>query len=115
MMIPDIFLTMSQTVETPSFFPFPLSMQIIFTVVSVAFLIYRFVTNKKPYQLIMAIAILIALLLRIPNSSRTLFYVVGLIELILIVIAFITSLIFRDKSEPVQETPENTETDEVNE
>lgn len=108
----DILLTLSEAeMESPSFFPFPFPLHLIFAIIATAFLIFRFVTNKKPYQLIMAVAIPISLILRIPSATQTLFYVIGLIELILIIAAFVTSLIFRDKSTPEKETAENTETE----
>lgn len=111
----DILLTLAETkMENPSFFPFPFPLHLIFAVIATAFLIFRFVTNKKPFQLIMAIAIPISLILWIPTASRTLYYVIGLIELILIIVAFVTSLIFRDKSTPEKETSA-TENSEVQE
>lgn len=101
----DILLTISETaMENPSFFPFPFPLHLTFAVIATVFLIFRFVTNKKPYQLIMAIAVAISLALWIPSVSRTLYYTVGLIELILVVAAFVTSLIFRDKSTPEEES-----------
>lgn len=111
----DILLTLAETkMENPSFFPFPFPLHLIFAVIATAFLIFRFVTNKKPFQLIMAVAIPISLILWIPTASRTLYYVIGLIELILIIVAFVTSLIFRDKSTPEKETSA-TENSEVQE
>lgn len=114
----DILLTLAETkMENPSFFPFPFPLHLIFAIIATAFLVFRFVTNKKPFQLIMAIAIPVSLILWIPTASKTLYYTVGLIELILIIVAFVTSLIFRDKSIPEEKTSENTssESNEVQE
>lgn len=110
----DVLLTLAlNEMENPSFFPFPFPLHLVFSIIAFAFLIFRFVTNKKPYQLIMAIAIPLSLILWLPSASRSVYYITGLIELILIAAAFVTSLIFKDKTAP--ETDENTETDEVKE
>lgn len=107
-------LTLAVTeMENPSFFPFPFPLHIGFSIIAFAFLIYRFVTNKKPYQLIMAIAIPFSLILWLPSANRTLYYIVGLIELILVLAASVTSFIFRDKTAP--EDDENAENEEVKE
>lgn len=111
----DILLTMSETaMENPSFFPFPFPLHLTFAVIATVFLIFRFITNKKPYQLIMAIAIAISLALWIPSVSRTLYYTVGLIELILVAAAFVTSLIFKNKNVQAEENTA-TENSEVKE
>lgn len=109
----DIFLTLTvNAMENPSFFPFPFPLHVIFCILATAFLIFRFATNKKPFQLIMAIAIPISLTLWI-SDNRTLYYIVGLIELILLIAAFVTSVIFRDKSTPENETAETVGTPET--
>lgn len=108
----DILLTLTETkMENPSFFPFPFPLHLIFAIIATAFLIFRFVTNKKPFQLIMAVAIPLSLILWTSTANKTLYYIVGLIELILIIAAFVTSLIFKDKSTSEKKTAENTETE----
>lgn len=107
----DVLLTLAMTeMENPSFFPFPFPLHLGFSIIAFAFLIFRFITNKKPYQLIMAIAIPLSLILWLPSASRTLYYITGLIELILIIAALVTSFIFKDKA-----APETNENDEVKE
>lgn len=112
-MINSLFTLAIAEMENPSFFPFPFPMHLGFSIIALAFLIFRFVTNKKPYQLIMAAAIPFSLILWIPSVSRTLYYIVGLIELILILAAFVTSLIFKDKT--ASEDGENAENEEAEE
>lgn len=108
----DVLLTLAVTeMENPSFFPFPFPLHLGFSIIAFAFLIFRFVTNKKPYQLIMAIAIPLSLVLHLPSATRTLYYIIGLIELILIIVALVTSYIFKDKTNP--EADKNAENDEV--
>lgn len=111
MLNPDIFLTLAQqTSEMPSLFPFPLPLHIVFAVLGLAFFIYRFITDKKPFQLIFAVAIPFSLTLWI-SDSRTWFYIVGLVELILIIAAFITSIIFKDKAVPEENSEEITDSE----
>ncbi len=87
----------SGSLESGNLFPFPFSLHLIFCIVGLIFFIYRFATDKKPFQLIMAVAIPFSLTLWI-SSSRTWFYIVGAIELILILVAFVTSIAFRNKN-----------------
>ncbi|MDD6278649.1 MAG: hypothetical protein ACI4JE_00260 [Ruminococcus sp.] len=103
------FVTASQAAaETPSLFPFPFPTHLGFSVISLLFFLWRFSKEKRPYQLIMAIAIPFSLVIRL-SDSRTLFYFVGVVELILLFAAFISSIVFKDKS-----AEEQSETDDDN-
>lgn len=105
-------LIASQEVEKPNLFPFPFNMHLIFSALALVFFIYRFITQKKPFQLILAIAIPLSMTIWI-SENRTWFYTLGLIELILLVIAFVTSLIFKDKT-PAEENSSADEAAEGN-
>ncbi len=105
-------LIASQEVERPNLFPFPFNMHLIFSALALVFFIYRFITQKKPFQLILAIAIPLSMTIWI-SENRTWFYTLGLIELILLVIAFVTSLIFKDKT-PAKENSSADEAAEGN-
>ncbi|MCR4638643.1 hypothetical protein [Ruminococcus sp.] len=83
--------------EHPSIFPFGFSMHIALAIISVVFFAYRFATQKRPFQLIFAIAVPISLALWI-SDNKTLFYTVGLIEFILILAAFISTFICKPKN-----------------
>ena len=83
-------------VENPTIFPFPSWMLIGVVVLSVIFFGYRFAVQKKPFQLIFAVAPPISLLLLFSESKKV-FYGVGIIELILILAAFISSIVFKPK------------------
>ncbi|WP_028516936.1 hypothetical protein [Ruminococcus flavefaciens] len=78
-------------VNNPIIFPFPFKLHISLAVISLIFFSYRFAVQKKPYQLVFAVAAPISLLLWISNN-RTLFYTVGAIELILFLIAIFTTI-----------------------
>ena len=82
--------------ENPTIFPFPFSMHLALAVISIIFFSYRFAVQKKPFQLIFAIAAPISLLLLF-SRNKTIFYAVGLIEFILILAAFISTFICRPK------------------
>ena len=73
-------------------------MHITLAVISVIFFTYRFMVQKKPFQLIFAIAVPLSLLLWVSNN-KTLFYTIGAIELVLILLAFITSIVCKPKKE----------------
>ncbi|HOR21856.1 MAG TPA: hypothetical protein PLY43_03955, partial [Ruminococcus sp.] len=90
MFTPNSILFMAQEVEQPGLFPFPFGMHIVFAIIALIFFAYRFKTDKRPYQLIMAIAIPFSLLLWL-SDSRSLYYFVGLSEGILLLAALITS------------------------
>ncbi len=93
----DIFtLTQQAEIENPTLFPFPFNMHLIFACLAAVFFVYRFITQRLPYQLIMAIAVPASLLIWV-SESRTLFYTVGIIELVLILAALVTSFIFKPK------------------
>lgn len=114
MNISDFLITMAQTteVEQPGLFPFPFVPHLIFCCLALVFFIFRFIKQKCPYQLIMAVAIPFTLVIWV---GRKVFYGVGIVELILTVAAVVTSIIFK-KKEPVKETTEGTagETTEEN-
>lgn len=82
--------------ENPTIFPFPFEMHLALAVISFLFFSYRFAVQKKPFQLIFAIASPLSLALWI-SDSKTLFYGLGIVELILIVLAIVTSVICKPK------------------
>ena len=82
--------------ENPTIFPFPFQMHIALAIISFLFFSYRFAVQKKPFQLIFAIAVPLSMLVWVSNN-KTLFYGLGLVELALIVIAIITSFVCKPK------------------
>ena len=99
MLDPRILSTMAESeIENPNLFPFPFGMHITFAVIGLLFFIYRFITDKKPYQLIFAFAIPFSLTLWL-SDSRAWFYTLGAVEAVLVIGAFITTFIFKDKPE----------------
>lgn len=82
--------------ENPTIFPFPFQMHIALAIISFLFFSYRFAVQKKPFQLIFAIAVPLSMLVWV-SANKTLFYVLGLVELALIVTAIITSFVCKPK------------------
>lgn len=95
----DLFVMTQQAgIENPSLFPFPFHMHLIFACIGAVFFAYRFFTQKRPFQIIMAVAIPLSLLVWI-SESRMLFYGVGIAEAVLIIAAAVVSLIFKTPQE----------------
>lgn len=106
MNISDLFITMAQTaeIEQPALFPFPFSLHATFCCIALVFFVLRFIKEKAPYQLIMAIAIPFSMIIWL-SEGKTLFYMVGIAEVAFLIAAFVSSIVCR-KNEPV---PENAE------
>lgn len=106
----DLFLTMAQAteIEQTSLFPFPFSLHLIFCCISVIFFVWRFIKEKLPYQLIMAVAIPFSMLIWL-SDNKTLFYSIGIVEAVFLITAFVTSIVCKKK---VADTPADN-TDEV--
>ncbi len=99
----DFFVMTQQAgIENPTLFPFPFRMHLIFACIGAVFFAYRFFTQKRPFQLIMAVAIPLSLLVWI-SESKTVFYGVGIAEAVLIAAAAVLSLIFRSPKEIAEE------------
>ena len=105
----NMLTTLSEAeIENPNLFPFPLEMHIGFAVVGLIFFLYRFITDKKPYQLIFAFAMPFSLTIWL-SESRAWFYTLGAVEAVLIICAFITTFIFKDKPEEQPAAPAKAE------
>lgn len=106
----NAFLTLlQQPPEKPTLFPFPISMHFILVIFGAAFFAYRFSVQKRPNQLIMAFAMIVSLAIWL-SESKVLYYSIGVIELVLLIASFVTSLIF--KAPEYDETAVNEETEE---
>lgn len=102
----DLFVMTQQAgIENPSLFPFPFHMHLIFACIGAIFFAYRFYTQKRPFQIIMAVAIPLSLLVWI-SESRALFYGIGIAEAVLIIAAAVASLIFKTPQENDTEAEE---------
>lgn len=99
MLNPDLLLTISNAeIENPNLFPFPFGLHLVFCAIALIFFGWRFSEQKKPFQVIFAIAIPLSLAIWL-NDSRTWFYTLGIIEVVLILAALVSCFIFRDKTD----------------
>ena len=76
-------------------FPLPLAYHIVLCVLGCVFFLAQFIRLKTPYQLMMAIAMPASLLIYIQPESRTLFYTIGLLVALDLLLALVISLIQR--------------------
>lgn len=103
-------MTQQAGIENPSLFPFPFNMHLIFACIGAVFFAYRFFTQRRPFQIIMAVAIPLSLLVWI-SESRTVFYGIGIAEAVLIIAAAVVSLIFKTPQENDAEAEETLDED----
>ena len=82
-----------------------------FVCIGAIFFAYRFFVQKRPYQLIMAIAIAASLAIWISDNSKALFYGIGIVEGVLILAALISSFIFKAPAEAVETASKATSSD----
>ena len=110
MNISNALFTMAQTAEIsqPTLFPFPMGMYVVFCIIATAFFVFRFVKEKAPYQIIMAVAVPLSLLIGF-SDGKTLFYLVGIVEAVLLISALVSSIVCNKKKSA--ETPEEAPTE----
>lgn len=94
---PDLFTLLEVTkIENPNLFPFPFELHVGFSIIAFVFFMLRFFFDKRPYQIILALAIPFSLTLWL-SENKVLFYTVGAIEFGALLIAFISDLIYKAK------------------
>lgn len=79
-------------------FPLPLPYHVVLCVLGCVFFFVQFIRLKKPYQLMMAIAMPASLLIYIQPENKILFYVVGLLIGLDMLLAVIISIVLRIRS-----------------
>lgn len=96
-------------VVQPNLFPFPFPHHLVFCCIAMVFFGYLYMKYKKPHQLIMAIAIPFSLVIWI-SESRTLFYTVGIIEVLFLITALLLHIVHRKKHPELYDDDSNSET-----
>lgn len=76
-------------------FPLPLPYHIVLCVLGCVFFLAQFIRLKKPYQLMMAAAMPASLLIYIQPENNTLFYTVGLLIGLDMLLALVISIVLR--------------------
>ena len=105
---PNLFQLLEvKPIENPNLFPFPFELHIGFSIVAFVFFILRYFFDKRPYQLILALAIPFSMTLWL-SENKVWFYTVGAIEFGLLLIAFISDLIYKAKHPELKEKEENS-------
>lgn len=89
-------MSQSSDLSSTNLFPFPFTFHLVFSLLAMIFFFLMYGKEKKPYQAIFGVAIPISLAVWI-SDSKTVFYAVGVIELILILAAFVVTLIYNSK------------------
>lgn len=122
----DMITTLSQQTEMvqPELFPFPFKSHLIFCCIGFIFLAYRFYTQRRPHQIIMAFALPISLMVWL-SEKKSIYYTMGIIELVLIVAAIAATIVYNVRhpekkneqgaAEEIQDEAESAETVEVDE
>lgn len=89
-------MALSTGSQNAELFPFPFGLHLTFALIGIVFFAFRFTTHKRPYQLIMALNMLVSLGVWL-SDSKTVYYAVGIIEVLLLIAALVTSFIFKEK------------------
>lgn len=74
-------------------FPITQERHIIFVIIACIFFILQFVRTKHVYQLIVAAAIPLSLLIYLDPANQVLFYGTGILEAVLLLAALIASIV----------------------
>ncbi|MBR6717152.1 MAG: hypothetical protein IKI77_02275 [Oscillospiraceae bacterium] len=79
---------------------FTISMEkhIIFCIIAVVFFLLQFLRTKRLYQLILAIAVPVSMVIYLAPENDTVFYGVGIAEAVLLVLAFFANIIQNRKA-----------------
>ena len=103
MNISNFLVTMAQTTENnqTNLFPFPFHVHLIFSMISTLFFFAMYNKYHKPYQLLMGFAVPISLVIWL-SESKSLFYGVGIIELILLFASFLITVILKIKNKKAE-------------
>jgi len=104
MNISNFFVAMAQTTENnqTNLFPFPFHVHLIFSMISTLFFFAMYNKYHKPYQLLMGFAVPISLVIWL-SESKSLFYGVGIIELILLFASFLITIILKIKNKKAKQ------------
>ncbi len=95
-----------------STFPIPFPYHLIFCIIAGLFFLLQFIRLKRPYQLILSIAIFASLLIYIgEQDNRVWFQTVGAFEAVLLIGAIVLSVIGRRKEKKEQEQSDNVDTE----
>ena len=90
---------MNEENQITSFFPVSMEKHIGFAIFATVFFLLQFIRTKRWYQLILAAAIPLSLLIYLDESNKTLFYGVGIAEGALLLLALLVNIVQSRKAE----------------
>ncbi len=74
-------------------FPIGMEKHIVFVIIATIFFILQFIRTKRWYQLVMAAAFCISLLIYIDQKNKTFFYGIGITEAVLLFTALVLNIV----------------------
>lgn len=77
----------------PNIFPIAQDKHLIFVIIATVLFVLQFVRTKHWYQLVMALAIPASLLIYADPENKTLFYGVGILEAVLLLLSLLLNII----------------------
>lgn len=77
----------------PNIFPIAQDKHLIFVIIATVLFVLQFVRTKHWYQLVMALAIPASLLIYVDPENKTLFYGVGILEAVLLLLSLLLNII----------------------
>lgn len=91
-----------------STFPISFTYHLIFCIVAGVFFLIQFIRLRRPYQLILAVAIPASLLIYVGDpSNKTWFHTVGMFEVVLLLGAVVLSIVGRARSKKLEKQQDN--------
>ena len=77
----------------PMIFPISQDKHLIFCIIATVLFLLQFIRTKRWYQLVMALAIPASLLIYADPENKTLFYGVGILEAVLLLLSLLLNII----------------------
>lgn len=94
-----------------STFPISFTYHLIFCIVAGVFFLIQFIRLRRPYQLILAVAIPASLLIYVGDpSNKTWFHTVGMFEVVLLLGAVVLSIVGRARAKKLEQQDNDGET-----
>lgn len=107
--------TLAAESQTPTIFPFSFNFHLGFAIIGFLFFLISFFKLRRPYQLLFAVGIPLSLLIWLADDNRALYYGIGILELVIILGALVTSILTKPKKEEKTETAPAAEAEDTEE
>ena len=77
----------------PTIFPIGQDKHLIFCILATLLFVLQFARTKRWYQLVMAIAIPASMLIYVQPENKTIYYAVGILEAVLLLLAMVLNIV----------------------